>query len=887
VSLNHGSLANSMNKGSNSIRTGSNVAIIGGGPAGCFFALYLLHYAMERGIQPEVTIYEQRNFDESGPKACKGCAGILSISPLRNLAELDMHIPEEIVLSKIEHYAVHCSFLHCPYSVHCPYTSITIANPEKGTQIASVYRGAGPRLSHFENLVSFDGWLLREAQKRGARVDNRTVSSVDLGGPTTVQVDGKRLTYDLVVLASGVNAKPIPVMGIDYVPPKTQIMSQNELYVRAEQVESQISNVAHAFLIPYSGLVFGTLVPKGPFVNVSVLSKGERPVSVTDFLRHDIVRSTLPKRYELVCGCSPRAAVGPACNYFADQFVAIGDASASRLYKDGIGSALLTAREAARTAVFHGISRQDFEHHYQPLCRGIERDNWWGRLLFSMIDRGKKSCSFSCAQQRLIGDEQRSTRHPQPFTKVAWGMFTGSYSYRSMARMVLSPASLMRFYAAFSWESLTGLFRRPVGGPRNLYVGSRKLLILGSGFGGTYALRYLVPYLNQNDNIETTMVSDENFFLFTPLLHEVAMGRIATRHISYPIRRLQWRDRFNMVRASIERIDFDARRVLTTAGPMEFDYLILALGSTVDLRGVQLQGGNIFVLKTLRDAMLIKNHIIGVFEQASVEVSQDRLRQLLTFVVCGAGYTGIQMVTELRDFIYRHLLRFYKTVAPDNIRIILVEASSRIVTGLHHKLGTYVMRELQQKGIEVRLRSKVTQVREGSIEINGTEMLTASSVFWVGGVVASPRVAELEVEKDSVGRVLVNKYMEVPGMQGVFAVGDCAHFNDPKTGQPVPPRAHIAVRQAKVVAHNILADIRGHDWRPYKHSDPPEMVSLGTGKAVFRYRGLRIYGLLARLIWLAGYSLLVTGSYNRTKIILDWVLSLIFGRDTTLIELKR
>jgi NADH dehydrogenase len=245
------------------------------------------------------------------------------------------------------------------------------------------------------------------------------------------------------------------------------------------------------------------------------------------------------------------------------------------------------------------------------------------------------------------------------------------------------------------------------------------------------------------------------------------------------------------------------------------------------------------------------------------------------------------MVTELRDFIYRHLLRFYKTVAPDNIRIILVEAGSQILTGLHHKLAAYVMRELQQKGIEVRLRSKVTRVGEDSVEINGTEMLAASSVFWVGGMVASPRVAELEVEKDSVGRVLVNKYMEVPGMQGVFALGDCAHCDDPKTGQPLPRRAHITVRQAKVVAHNILADIRGRDWRPYKHSDPPEMISLGTGKAVFRYHGLRIYGLPARLICLAGYSLLVTGSYNRIRIILDWVLSLIFGRDTTLIELKR
>ncbi len=334
-----------MNKGSNKIETGSKVAIIGGGPAGSFFALYLLHYAMEKGIQPDITIYQERNFNELGPKGCKGCAGILSISLLRNLGELNLAIPEEIIQRGIERY-----------TVHSPHTSITISNPEKGVQIISIYRGGGPRISHYENPISFDGWLLREAQKRGVRVEKQAVSRIYLEQEEpVVEVGGKKLIYDLVVLASGINTKPITIEGLKYVPPKKQIMALDELYAGTADVESWLGGVAHVFLIPHSGLIFGTLVPKGPFINVSVLSSGKHPVSVTDFLSHDIVRSILPDHYERACGCRPRVAVSSAGNYYANRFVAVGDAAVSRLYKDGIGSSLLTARQAARVVVYHGL----------------------------------------------------------------------------------------------------------------------------------------------------------------------------------------------------------------------------------------------------------------------------------------------------------------------------------------------------------------------------------------------------------------------------------------------------------------------------------------------------------------------------------------------------
>jgi hypothetical protein len=200
----------------------------------------------------------------------------------------------------------------------------------------------------------------------------------------------------------------------------------------------------------------------------------------------------LPEHYEHSCSCHPRVAIGFAKNFFADRFVAIGEAAVSRLYKDGIGSSLLTAREAARTVALNGICKNDFKRYYYPLCRRIHSGNLWGRLLFYINDRAKNSGAFLLAQNRLIGDEQENIKGPQPFTRAAWGMFSGSYSYNDIARMTLNPVSFTKLMTVLSMESLKILFRKEKNRRRTLYVGKKKILILGSGFGGTYVFRHLL-----------------------------------------------------------------------------------------------------------------------------------------------------------------------------------------------------------------------------------------------------------------------------------------------------------------------------------------------------------------------------------------------------------
>jgi NADH dehydrogenase len=229
------------------------------------------------------------------------------------------------------------------------------------------------------------------------------------------------------------------------------------------------------------------------------------------------------------------------------------------------------------------------------------------------------------------------------------------------------------------------------------------------------------------------------------------------------------------------------------------------------------------------------------------------------------------------------LLKLYRAVDPANIKIVIVEMGPRIAGELHTRLGAYLVKHLEHIGVELRLKSRVTRVREHSIEINGAQDVPTRTLIWVVGVAANPRIAELPLEKDWMGRVIVNEYGEVKGFHGVYAVGDCAHFTETATGKAVQPRAHAAVREARLVAHNLLASIRGRDKKPFRYADTTEIVSLGASKAVFRFHGLRLYGLPARVIWLLGYSLLITGAYNRIRIIMDWTLALVFGRDTTLV----
>lgn len=410
-----------------------------------------------------------------------------------------------------------------------------------------------------------------------------------------------------------------------------------------------------------------------------------------------------------------------------------------------------------------------------------------------------------------------------------------------------------------------------------------KVLILGSGFGGVYALRRMVGLAKEGE-LDITLISEENLFVFSPLLHEVATGALEPRHVATPVRRLPKPEMFTFVHSPIQHIDLENRRVLTGNGEFHYDYLILALGSTRDTSRLKNEGAKVLSLKSLQDARQIKNQIIEVFEQAATERDPARQRELLTFVISGGGYIGVQLIAALRDFIYRDLLKCYPMIDRQSVNLVLVEITPKIIPVLHTKLGAYAMKHLRKTGIDVRLKSEVTAAYPDHVVINHSEVLPCHTLIWVAGVLANSRVAETLARKDPIGRVYVNWYLQLVDFPEVYAVGDCAHFTHPKTGGPIPPKAHTGVRQAKRAACNVVADARGEKLLPYSYSNPFEVIPLGPSRGIFSFHSLRLYGILGRFLWMAGYATLVPNVYNRLRITTDWILSLIFGRDMSLLK---
>ncbi|MBI4216508.1 MAG: hypothetical protein HY687_03870 [Chloroflexi bacterium] len=421
----------------------ARVAVIGGGPGGAFFTMYLLRFAQEACQPVEVTLYEPRPFWAQGPMGCNRCAGVLSASLLRNLKELNLELPPRVVQNHIS-----------SYTLHSPHGTMALRQPDPQAQIVSVFRGGGPQRLSEPLPVSFDDFLLSQARERGARVVEAHVRRVEAGPSLVVETALGREPYDLVTLATGTNPGRIALEGLNYTPPLTARMAQDELYLGKRDVQQYLGGSVHVFLLPGTDLVFGTLTPKGDFVNVSLLGQGLASDSIDCFLAHPLVKAILPPEYSRSCGCTPHIAVGTARNPWGDGFVAVGDACVTRLYKDGIGSALITARQAAWTAVFRGIGRADFERGYRPLVQRMAQDNRYGRILFAINDLAERSAAVFAAHAQLAEREWEQEDSSKPFNRILWGMFTGSSSYRDILGQALAPRFVTRLGAQVMREKL-------------------------------------------------------------------------------------------------------------------------------------------------------------------------------------------------------------------------------------------------------------------------------------------------------------------------------------------------------------------------------------------------------------------------------------------------
>jgi flavin-dependent dehydrogenase len=416
----------------------SRVAVIGGGPAGSFSAIFLLDLARRAGFEIGVDVFEPRSFDRSGPAGCNHCGGIVSESLVQSLAAEGINLPPSVVQRGIESYLLHMDL-----------GSVEIGSPVSEQRIAAVYRGNGPRGGEDMPWDSFDGFLQGIAEKRGATIVRELVTGIDRTGerPILHTIGGPTAAYDLVVLASGVNSNLLGSVldGHDGGRVATSRTYISELRSDAETIHSRMGNSMHVFMVDVPGVEFAALVPKGDYITFAMLGHDIDTDLVDRFLTEPPVRRALPFEWiPSVCSCTPLINLRGPRQPYGDRFVMVGDAGVTRLYKDGIGAAHRTAHAMASAAVVYGVSSNDFAEHYGPVCDEIGRDNRYGKVLFAFTWLFRKLPFLRRAVLRMVASEQRRGRGAGGMSEVLWNLFTGSAPYREVFWTSVRPTFLAR-----------------------------------------------------------------------------------------------------------------------------------------------------------------------------------------------------------------------------------------------------------------------------------------------------------------------------------------------------------------------------------------------------------------------------------------------------------
>jgi NADH dehydrogenase len=412
----------------------------------------------------------------------------------------------------------------------------------------------------------------------------------------------------------------------------------------------------------------------------------------------------------------------------------------------------------------------------------------------------------------------------------------------------------------------------------------RRIVIAGAGFGGLEAVTTLERMFRRDRDIELLLLSDQNYLLFTPLLPQIASSYTDPRHIVQAVREIRGRKNFRFRRETVLAVDAPNRRLAVDSGSIDYDALILAPGSRTEFFNTPGARENCWDYKSLQQAVELRERIIDLCEHADHTAEAAARRVLLTFVVIGGGYTGIELVTEMRDFLFGYAAKKYRGIDASEIRLIVLEALPDILRGIGLKLAAYARKRLHVTGIEVRTSTRVTRVREGSVEINGNEILEAGAIIWTAGVRASELIESLPGPHDRIGRAVVNAQLQLEGHPEVFVIGDSAAAIN---AQEAPRVAPVAIEQGRVAARNI-----GHLWRSeplesYEYASKGMLVSLGMNYAVVQIAGIQVSGYFAWLFWNAVHLYKLVGLKKQVQVAGDWLLGLIFPRDSAIVRQPR
>lgn len=409
-----------------------------------------------------------------------------------------------------------------------------------------------------------------------------------------------------------------------------------------------------------------------------------------------------------------------------------------------------------------------------------------------------------------------------------------------------------------------------------------RVLILGGGFGGFYTALGLERRLRGRAH-QVTLVSSENYMLYTPLLPEAAAGALEPRHLVVPLRTALRRT--NIVVGAVVALDVGNRSV--TVRPAEgadraltFDHLVFALGSATRMpASVPGLAQHAIGFKSLAEAIYLRNRLLAHLELADGTPDDATRRKLLTFVFIGGGYAGVEAAAELHAMA-NDALRFYPNLRPEMTRFVLLEALPSILRDLGDAFALRVQRRLIEKGIEIRVGTTLREVRADAVVLSNDEVVPTDTVVWTAGVVANPLVAGIPGEKDPKGRIVTAPDLRVPGTDGLWALGDSAAVPDDKAGgQAAPATAQHALRQARTLAHNIAATLDGGTTRRFAHGNLGMLAALGNYDGAGRLLGVPVRGFLAWWLVRTYHLIQLPTLARKARVVIDWTIALFFPRD--------
>jgi NADH dehydrogenase len=410
-----------------------------------------------------------------------------------------------------------------------------------------------------------------------------------------------------------------------------------------------------------------------------------------------------------------------------------------------------------------------------------------------------------------------------------------------------------------------------------------RIIIAGGGFAGLYAAMHFDKRLARREDMEVTLISRENFILFTPMLHEVAAGDLYPGDIVNPLRRILRHVKF--IDADVQAVDLNARCVHCKATvadrelEFEFDHLVLTLGSETNFFNMDGVRDWSVTMKSLSDAALLRNRMVALLEEATVQSDDAARRQLLTFVTAGGGFSGTETTGAVNDFV-RETLRYYPQLREELIRVVMIHPGNFILPELGEELGRYAELKLRDRKVEV-IKGAHVKSYDGSVVAldNGTS-IPAETLIWTAGVKPSPVIASLPCQKEH-GRLLVNENMTVPGVIGLWAAGDCAAIPDVKagTGKFYPPTAQHGIREGVMVAKNIEAAIFGQPLKPFRFQMLGMLASIGHRKGVAMMFGIKFSGFIAWCFWRSVYLMKLPRLAKKLRVMASWALDIFFGQE--------